>query len=264
MSEEGEHEGGFWKSLMGGPHAVVEGVEGLHATKETVEGAERVAQAFEGTGIPLTQGLEQAAAGNPTFMQTVEQAQFAARGGGALNAANKALAPLALASGVMESSSAIQSIAHDGANLENTPELVKGGLETVSGGIGTVGLAGSALNAAGATGAGASLTGAAAAAAPVAAVAGAGAAGMAVGTGMAHAADSSYTKTGAWGKDEAGNNKSAMDWGAGWGSWVDEHVGDKNPANPSVLGGIAAGAGGIVGGTAGTVQAGWNGLMSLF
>jgi hypothetical protein len=65
-----------------------------------------------------------------------------------------------------------------------------------------------------------------------------------------------------WGKDaDTGQNKSAMDWGAGWGTWVDSHTGDKNPANPSVLGGIAAGAGGIVGGIAGTAQGGWNALF---
>ena len=51
-----------------------------------------------------------------------------------------------------------------------------------------------------------------------------------------------------WGKDDSGANKSAMDWGAGWGTWVDTHTGDRNAANPSILGGVAAMAGGVAGG----------------
>ncbi len=264
--EEKKDEGGGWSSLLGLPHAAVEFVEGAHATHEAIETAESVVTGAPGMYAPalVAPEIAGAAAGFPTFMQTIESAQTAAAGGGALNMANKVLAPLALASGVMEGKDAIGDMSKKGANLENVPNLIKGGLETVSGGIGTLGLLGSGLSAVGATGAGAGATAAAAAAAPVAAVAGAGAAGMLVGDGMAHAADSNLTKTGVWGKDEGGNNKSAMDWGAGWGTWVDSHTGDKNPANPSVLGGIAAGAGGIVGGVAGTAQAGWNKLTSLF
>ncbi len=265
MGEEKKDEGGgFWNKVMGLPHAATEFLEGSHATKEVVEGAEAVKHSFAGTGIGLTPALESAAEGAPSFMQTVRQAQFAAQGSGGLTMASKALAPLALASGVMDMWGSGKDMKEKGANLENTPEMVKGGLEATAGGIGTMGLLGSALSALGFAGAGSAVGGAAAAAAPVGMVAGAGAAGMAAGAGMAEAADSKYTKTGLWGKDEGGNNKSAMDWGAGWGTWVDSHVGDKNPANPSVLGGIAAGAGGIVGGIAGTAQAGWNGLKSLF
>lgn len=95
---------------------------------------------------------------------------------------------------------------------------------------------------------------------PVAAVAGAASLGMTTGNLMAKAADSEYTKTGFWGTKEDGKNKSAMDWGSSWGTWVDGHIGDKNPAHPSVLGGIAAGAGGIVGGLAGAGQALYNWL----
>lgn len=93
-------------------------------------------------------------------------------------------------------------------------------------------------------------------AAPVAAVAGAGALGMSAGKAMGDAADSKYTKTGFWGQDEnTGQNKSAMDWGAGWGQSYDKWAGNKEP---SIMGGIAAGAGGIVGGVAGAGQALWN------
>ena len=54
-----------------------------------------------------------------------------------------------------------------------------------------------------------------------------------------------------------------MDWGAGWGTWVDTHTGDKNAANPSILGGVAAMAGGVAGGFAGTAQADWPTLAPL-
>ena len=92
-------------------------------------------------------------------------------------------------------------------------------------------------------------------AAPVAALASAASIGMTTGNLLGKAADSEYTKTGVWGQKEDGKNKSAMDWGAGWGTWVDSHIGDKNPAHPSVLGGIAAGAGGIFGGLLGAGHA---------
>jgi hypothetical protein len=260
----GEKEGGGWFSsvapYLGFPHAAVEGTEGVKATGEAVEHAEQ-AMAPNAAGYApalVAPEVAGAAAGAPTFGQTVSAAQHAAGGGGALNMANKVLAPLALASGAYDMYGSGKDMKEHGANLENTPDMVKGGAEVVSGGIGTVGLGGAILSGLGFGGAGAAATGAAAAAAPVAAVAGAGAAGMAVGAGMANVADSDLTKTGAWGKNDSGNNNSAMDWGAGWGTWVDSHTGDKNPADPSILGGIAAGAGGIVGGFAGTAQAGWN------
>lgn len=95
---------------------------------------------------------------------------------------------------------------------------------------------------------------------PVAAVASAASIGLTTGNLLAKAADSDYTKTGLWGKTAGGKNKSAMDWGSSWGTWVDGHIGDKDASHPSVLGAIAAGAGGIVGGVAGAGQALYNWL----
>jgi hypothetical protein len=79
--------------------------------------------------------------------------------------------------------------------------------------------------------------------------------GMALGAGMGALADSSLTKTGAFGTDESGQNQSAMDWGSNWGTWVDKKLGN---TDPSVLGGIAAGAGGIVGGIGGALYGAGN------
>ena len=86
----------------------------------------------------------------------------------------------------------------------------------------------------------------------------AGAAGVGAGIGMGKLADSSYTKTGAFGvNQDTGQNQSAMDWGANWGTAVDKKLGN---TDPSVLGGIAAGAGGIVGGIGGAVYGAGNWL----
>jgi hypothetical protein len=91
-------------------------------------------------------------------------------------------------------------------------------------------------------------------------VAAAGAAGVLAGTGMAELADSSLTKTGAFGTNAAtGQNQSAMDWGAGWGTSVDKALGN---TEPSILGGLAAGAGGIVGGIGGAGYGAYNWLKN--
>jgi hypothetical protein len=84
----------------------------------------------------------------------------------------------------------------------------------------------------------------------------AGAAGAGAGYGMAKIADSSYTKTGAFGTDaDTGKNQSAMDWGASWGTdWDKAH----NQGQASVTGGLLAGAGGIVGGIGGAVYGAGN------
>jgi hypothetical protein len=177
-----------------------------------------------------------------------------------------ALAPLALANGINHMYH--NTIGHRGEmGLDNYAGAAAGAAEAFSGGVGTMGLVGAGLNAVGATGAGGALTGAAAAAGPAAMVAGAGAAGYAVGTGLANIADSNYTRTGFWGRDEdTGQNRSAMDWGANWGTSVDEWLGNR-PGETSVLGGIAAGAGGIVGGIGGAVHGAANfigsGISSL-
>jgi hypothetical protein len=93
---------------------------------------------------------------------------------------------------------------------------------------------------------------------PAAAVAGAGLAGVGLGEGMAQIADSSYTRTGAFGVDpDTGKNQSAMDWGSSWGTSVDKALGN---TDPSILGGIAAGAGGIVGGIGGAGYGAYNWL----
>ncbi len=86
----------------------------------------------------------------------------------------------------------------------------------------------------------------------------AGAAGAGAGYGMAKIADSSYTKTGAFGTDaDTGKNQSAMDWGASWGTdWDKAH----NQGQASVTGGALAAAGGIVGGIGGAVYGAGNWL----
>jgi hypothetical protein len=253
--------GGLLGTLAGVPHAAMEFVEGGKATTEVSEAAEPIASAwkgFEGMLGPLPGDIAAAAEGSPTVAQTAEQvsqAQGALGSGGA--SFGNALAPLALGSGLYESGKAIGDMSDKGANLENTPDLVKGALETTSGGIGTLGLLGAGLNAAGATGVGGSAVGAAAAAAPVGMVAGAGALGMLAGKEMGDLADSSYTKTGAFGTNEAGQNQSAMDWGANWGTNWDKAHGN---TDPSVMGGVLAGAGGIVGGIGGAGYGAYNWL----
>jgi hypothetical protein len=122
-----------------------------------------------------------------------------------------------------------------------------GGALELAGGVGEAAVAGGAAEA--------GLAGTLAEAGPVGVALGSG---LAIGTGMAGVADSSYTKTGFWGTDEdTGQNRSAMDWGSNWGTdWDKAHAND----GPSVMGGILAGAGGIAGGFAGAGQGAWNWL----
>jgi hypothetical protein len=253
--------------VAGVPHAGVEFAEGAEATTNTVETAEGIAKGWAGYEPalgPLPASVAAAAEGSPGFMDTVGAAQVAQveRGFGGLTppgiTLGNALAPAALYGGIKEGSEAIESMNKQGANLENTPNLVQAGLETTSGGIGSLGLAGGVLSALGATEAGGALAGTAAAAAPVGMVAGAGALGMLAGKGMAEVADSSYTKTGAFGVDpDTGKNQSAMDWGANWGTdWDKAH----NQGEASITGGILAGAGGIVGGLSGAAYGAGNWL----
>ena len=90
----------------------------------------------------------------------------------------------------------------------------------------------------------------------------AGAAGVAAGTGMAELADSSLTKTGAFGTNpDTGQNQSAMDWGASWGTdWDKAH----NQGQPSITGGVLAGLGGIVGGIGGAGYGAYKWLQNQF
>jgi hypothetical protein len=256
-------------TVAGVPHAGAELVEGAQATGEAVENAEKVVNSFQGPTLQgifgaLPETVTAAAEGSPSLADTASAVQVSqASGAGALGGVpgatlGNALAPLALGAGIYDDTKAIEDMSQHGANLENTPELVQGTLEATSGGIGTLGLAGAGLSAAGATGAGGTAAGLAAAAAPVGMVAGAGALGMLAGKGMADVADSSLTKTGAFGVDQAtGQNQSAMDWGANWGTKYDKWAGN---TDPSVMGGIAAGVGGIVGGIGGAAYGGYNWL----
>jgi hypothetical protein len=92
-------------------------------------------------------------------------------------------------------------------------------------------------------------------------VGGAGLGGWMTGAGMETLADSGLTRTGFWGQDAGGHDRSAMDWGANWGTAYDEWAGNKGP---SVIGGIASGLGGIVGGIAGSAQAAGKLFTGLF
>lgn len=181
------------------------------------------------------------------------------------------LAPLALGSGINEM-----------VNGHSIMERIGGGLEAFSGGVGTLGLLGFGAQAAGnslavaglggeigaastlgmeagigLSGAGSSMAAASAALAPAAAVAGAGAAGIAIGTGMSHASDSEYTRTGFWGTDENGRPRSAMDAAVNWGLDYDRENGVR-PGDWSWGGAARSMVGGIGAGIAGTVQAGYN------
>lgn len=122
-----------------------------------------------------------------------------------------------------------------------------GGALEIAGGGGEAALAGGAAEA--------GLAGTLADAGPVGMALGGG---LAVGTGMANIADSSYTKTGAFGVDpDTGQNQSAMDWGANWGTdWDKAH----NNSGPSVMGGVLSGLGGIVGGIGGAGYGAYNWL----
>jgi len=219
------------------------------------------------TGV---EGAEAAGAHGSTLAGTAGSVAEEAAEHGGLGLGN-ILAPLALGSGINE-------MIHG----HSTIERVGGGLEAASGGIGTLGLLGAGASAAGdalavaglggelgaastigmnagigLSSAGGAMTGAAAAAAPAAAVLGAGAAGIAIGTGMSHASDSDYTRTGFWGTDENGRNRSAMDAAVNWGLDYDREHGVK-PGDWSWGGAARSMLGGIGAGVAGTVQAGYN------
>jgi len=160
----------------------------------------------------------------------------------------------------------------EGLQGKSTYDQVKGALGFGTGTVGTAAEMGgfSLLGGGGEVGAGSmalsALPDAAAAgelgtlglAGPVAAVLGAGLAGVGVGTAMGNLADSSLTKTGAFGTDaNTGQNRSAMDWGANWGTkWDKAH----NNSEPSIMGGLAAGAGGIFGGIGGAAYGAANWL----
>jgi hypothetical protein len=183
----------------------------------------------------------------------------ASAGASALETAEVAGAPMLGALGTVLGPAGVALGLHElgeGTDHGDVEKIAAGGLETLGGVAGTTEGVATILGAAGVEGA----AGVAAAAAPIAAVAGAGALGLAAGTEMGNIADGESTRTGLWGTDgDTGQNKSAMDWGAGWGTSVDEALGNDEP---SVLGGIAAGAGGIVGGVAGTVQSGVDAVLS--
>jgi hypothetical protein len=53
--------------------------------------------------------------------------------------------------------------------------------------------------------------------------------GVSVGYGMEKLADSDGTRNGFWGKDDGGQNRSAMDWGASWGTDYDRWAGNTTP-----------------------------------
>lgn len=159
--------------------------------------------------------------------------------------------PLGIAIGAHEFS--------EGVEHGDVTKALQGGVGTLAGtastleGASTLAAYGLGAGAAGETAGG--IAAASGAAAPVLA---AGATGLAVGSAMAKAADSSYTKTGLWGQGADGQNLSAMDWGARWGTRYDQWAGNKEP---SVMGGLAAGFGGIVGGGLGLGHAAANWLF---
>jgi hypothetical protein len=293
MGEDGKKGGGWADAALGmgrdvlglatGKHSITEIVEGSEGPAEIAESAEKMAkkfEGFEGMGLDLSR-IEQLAKGaEPTFAETVEQAQYGVTNAdklGGVGRASQYLGPAALLSGVIEGRSSLKEMDEHGVNLENAPKLLEAGLDTTAGGIGTAGLAGTLMTKfagtelaqtlglggtvdagvgmSGVAGAGVEASAGAGAVAELGEFAGAAAGGMALGDWMGKTADSDATRTGVWGKDNSGKNKSAMDWGAGWGTWVDTHTGDKNAANPSLLGGLAAVEGGMLGGILGTVQA---------
>ena len=183
--------------------------------------------------------------GMPLLEHAMEGSEYAESLGGL----GMITGPLGIAAGYHEISEGLET-GDDGKVVQGGFGGAAGIASTVEGvssiasyGLGEMGMAGAAETA--------GLIGeAGAAAAPVLA---AGAVGAAIGDGMAHMADSEQTKDGTWGQDDSGQNRSAMDWGASWGTDVDNWLGTK-PGDASVLGGIASAAGGIVGGVAGTAQ----------
>jgi hypothetical protein len=255
--------------------ALVEDAMSEHETEGRAGGEEEEswwqrALTWGGRAHTGVEAVEAAGAHGTTLAGTAGSLTREAAEHGGLGLGN-ILAPLALGSGINEM-----------VNGHSTMERIGGGLEAASGGIGTVGLLGAGASALGDTlavaglggelgaastigmnagiglsGAGSAMTGAAAAAAPVAAVLGAGAAGIAIGTGMSHASDSDYTRTGLWGQDENGHNRSAQDAAVNWGLDYDREHGVR-PGDWSFGGAARSMVGGIGAGIAGTVQAGYN------
>src|SRR5262245_24574146 len=126
------------KMMVGMPHAASEFIEGVESGHEAAHMASDVMN-------PVSWDIAKSGVGGKaTFALTAETAQEAARASGGAGIGNW-VAPLALASGIHEGKEAIHDMSEHGANLENTPELVKAGLETTSGGIGTLGLVGAGL-----------------------------------------------------------------------------------------------------------------------
>jgi Domain of unknown function (DUF4157) len=162
--------------------------------------------------------------------------EAAIAGGAAESGIAGTLADLGPVAGILGGAKAIDKGINEGGGM--------GALDVAKGGLGLTGGIGEAALAAGAEEAG--VAGVLADAGPLAPALGAG---MLAGTGLATVADSSLTRTGAFGTDaNTGQNQSAMDWGANWGTdWDKVH----NNGGPSVIGGILAGAGGIVGGLGG-------------
>ena len=170
------------------------------------------------------------------------------------------LAPITLAGGI-----------YDLVNGHSAIDRVKGGMETVSGAIGTTGLLGAGASALGGssllagTGTGAALTSAggamgagAAAAAPVAAVLGAGAGGLAIGDAWGGWIEGA--SRGRWGTDEGGRDQSvfdiAGDMGVSADQWVNNAVGGGTAGNilGTAAGGTTAALMGIGGAVAGSVD----------
>jgi len=120
-------------------------------------------------------------------------------------------------------------------------DKVTGGLEVVSGGVGTAGLAGAGLTSAGATGAGGALTSLSAAAAPAGAVAGAGALGL----GLGKMGNDFTSRHGGLGKNEDGSNRNWSNLAAHWGNEVRDAVGHGWVGD--FAGGLATFGGSLVG-----------------
>jgi hypothetical protein len=179
-----------------------------------------------------------------------EGAEEIAGGAEASGALGIITGPAGMATGIQEY--------REGVESGNVNQAVQGGLGTAAGtastieGVGTIAAYGLGDSAAAATVGGVAAD-FGAAAPPLAA----GAVGFGIGTSIAHVADSDATKDGTWGVDESGNNQSAMDWGASWGTDYDKA---HNDGQPSVVGGVLAGVGGIVGGFGGAEQVAWNWL----
>jgi hypothetical protein len=245
---------------------VATGLEIAHQTGEAVEAWQVAQTALEAESW----GLDSEAA--------VSIAEPSEDGGlGVMNALGLVTGGLTMAKGADELSNGNTSeggydLLSGGASVGGAVASMAGG-EAVAGGFGAFGSGlqigkgvaeldrGDAQGAfdvlQGGAGATSAIAGMVAEASPVAPIADAAVLGLTVGNTMAQIADSDATRTGAWGQDDAGHNQSAMDWGANWGTEWDQAHGN---TGPSIMGGVAAAAGGIVGGVAGTGQALWNWL----